>query len=434
MRIGAGIPLPQQPAAPILTQPATRGTSLTLLNPNLRTGYVHQYSLNIQRELLRNTVVDIGYVGTRGVKLFMDRNLNQPRIYGDFLQAFREIQAFQVNGAPVSAGNTLVRIFGSPTNAMSRIGATSFQQGLVNPAADALDRNNFQSYGAAGVPDFYLRNFPQFNLVTYGTNDGRSYYDSLQASVRRQAGALRMNLNYTFSKSIDNVSADGNGFSATALNVPIDSFNLKLNRARGDFDRPHSFNASFIYTLPIGRNHWLAGNAPRWVDTLIGGWDVGSLMVWQSGATFTVVSGRQTAATTVSTWANYTGDRKIGSVMRKGNGVFFFTPEEIARFSYPAAGEIGNSGRNAFRGPRYFNTDMSLVKHFKISERHQVTFRAEAYNLPNHVNFQFPGGSSNTLALNYPGANLVNSASFGKIGQTLANNPRIFQMALRYDF
>lgn len=113
--------------------------------------------------------------------------------------------------------------------------------------------------------------------------------------------------------------------------------------------------------------------------------------------------------------------------------MFYFTPEEIARFSYPAAGEIGNSGRNAFRGPRYFNTDMSLVKRFKITERHVVSFRAEAYDLFNNVNFRFPGASSTNLALNYPGANLVNAASFGKIGGTIGN-PRIFQMALRYDF
>ncbi|MBI3697901.1 MAG: TonB-dependent receptor, partial [Acidobacteria bacterium] len=416
VRLSDGIPLPQQPGAPVLTLPATRSTSITLFRPNLRTGYVHHLSLNIQKELLRNTVFDIGYVGTRGVKLFTDLNMNQSRIYGDFLQSFKEIQAFQASGAISSANNSLVRMFGSAASVVSAIGASTFQQGSVASAADTVDRNNYQRYAAAGISPFYLRNFPQYNQVVLGGNDGQSYYHSLQVSVRRVVGALRLNANYTYSHSIDNTSVDGNGFTQ-----PIDNFNFRLNRARGDYDRPHSFNSSVIYTLPIGRGHRFAGNVPRWVDTLVGGWDIGSLLIWQTGGVFTVTSGRQTGPATVNTWANYTGDRNIGSVDRRGNGVFFLSPDQISRFSFPGAGEIGTGGRNAFRGPRFFNTDLSLVKSFRFTERHRVTYRAEAYNLLNNVNFGLPGAS------------LVTPASFGKISGTI-NAARIFQMALRYDF
>ncbi|MEK7409437.1 MAG: TonB-dependent receptor [Acidobacteriota bacterium] len=415
-RVSDGIPLPERPAAPVLRLPATRSTTVALFVPNLRTGYVQHYSLTVQREIFRNTVLEAGYVGTHGAKMFMDLNLNQPRIYEDFLAAFRELQAFRLRGTPVPASNTLVRIFGSAASAISTIGASVIDQGVAGSAADTVDRTYYARYTTAGVSDFYLRNFPQFNQVIIGVNDGRSYYDSLQLSLRRQAGALKFNANYTFSKSMDNISVDGNGFSS-----PIDNYNVRLNRARGDADIPHTFTSSLIYTLPIGKGRRLAGDAPRWADLALGGWDIGLLNIWQSGGVITYSSGRATGPTTTNTSVNYTGDRNIGQVMRKGDGVYLLTPEEIGRFSFPNAGEIGAGGRNAFRGPRYFIVDMSLVKKFKITEQHAVSLRAEAYNLFNNVNFGDPG------------TNFVTTASFGKISGTVGS-ARIFQMALRYDF
>ena len=417
LRVSDGIPLPQQPVAPVLRPPATRSSATVgLFAPDLRTGYVQQYSLTLQHEVFRNTVIEAGYVAMRGLKLFMEVDLNQPRIYEDFLTAFRELQLFRATGVPGSASNTLVRMFGSAASAIAAVGASNLDLGAVGAAADSLDRTNYAFYSRAGVSDFYLRNFPQFGRVIVGTNDGRSYYDSLQLSLRRRAGALRFVANYTFSKSIDNISVDGNPFTS-----PIDNFNLRLNRARGDYDIPHAFNSSFIYTLPIGKGHRFAGSAPPWVDSAVGGWDVGLLAMWQTGRVLTYSSGRATGPGTVNTWANYSGDRNIGSVMRRGDGVYWLTPDEIGRFSYPSAGEIGTSGRNAFRGPRFFNVDMSLVKKFPITERYAVSFRAEAYNLFNNSNFAAPNG------------NLATPASFGKISSTVGN-PRILQMALRLDF
>ncbi|HLH16390.1 MAG TPA: hypothetical protein VKX45_04185, partial [Bryobacteraceae bacterium] len=103
-------------------------------------------------------------------------------------------------------------------------------------------------------------------------------------------------------------------------------------------------------------------------------------------------------------------------------GVYYFTPAEIANFSEPAAGFIGSSGRNTFRGPGFFNIDASLVKRFELAERKYVTFRAEAYNLINHPDFANP-------SVNFGGV----AATFGKIS-SVVNNPRIMQLALRLDF
>jgi hypothetical protein len=143
--------------------------------------------------------------------------------------------------------------------------------------------------------------------------------------------------------------------------------------------------------------------------------------MWQSGRVLTYFSGRATGPTTNSSYVNYAGDRNVGRVMRKGDGVYWLTPEEIGRFSHPVAGQIGTGGRNAFRGPRFFDVDMSLVKKFKITERYAISFRAEAYNLFNNANFGAPN------------ANLMTPTTFGKLPAPVGS-ARIFQLALRYDF
>jgi hypothetical protein len=414
----SSLTFPTAPSAPILTVAPNRTNALVLFHPNFRTPYVHQFNLTVQHEVFRNTVAEIGYVGNRGVKLLTDVNYNQRRIYGDFLQAFKEIEAFRANGTPVPATNSLVRMFGSAQNALNTLGASNFQIGAVGTVAQTVDVNNFSRYATAGLSDYYVRNFPQFDILPVATNDGRSYYNSMQASLRRQTGSLRFAVNYTLSKTIDNVSVDGSGFTR-----PIDSFNLILNRGRSDTDRPHTFNWSASYILPFGKGRKFGSNWGGFTDSLLGGWEVGVLGLWTSGPTFTVGSTRQTAAADTNTWANFNGsDRNIGSPQRVGNGVIFWSPAEIAQFSFPGAGEIGTSGRNTFRGPRYFNSDVSLVKRFKLPwEGHTVTFRAEAYNVFNNVNF------------NTPNTTLTDATNFGRIN-TLVGNSRIMQGALRYDF
>jgi hypothetical protein len=303
---------------------------------------------------------------------------------------------------------------------VTSIGATTFSQGLLNAAANTLDRSNFNRYAANGISNYYLRNYPQWNTLFLGTNHGKSWYDSLQLSVRRNVGSLRVFGNYTWSKNLDNISVDGNGTGAS--NTP-DNFNLNQNRARSDVDRGHAFNASGVYTLPIGRGKALGGDMPGWANTLIGGWDISGLLIWQSGSVFTVSSQRATGPSTAATWANYSGDRNIGSLDRRGNGVFYFDPSLVSQFTFPNAGEFGSSGRNAFRGPRFFNIDLAVVKEFKMpfGEAHRVTFRAEFYNALNNPNFANPG------------VNITQAATFGRIS-AMVGGARIAQMALRYDF
>jgi hypothetical protein len=426
VRIGTAPPLPVQPAAPVLTLPDTRSfATADIVNPNLTNGYVQQWNINIQRQIAKNTILDVGYVANRGVKLFYEVNLNQSHIFNNgFLTAFNQLAANVNTPSAVPASNTIVGIFGSASAAISSIGASNLTNGAVGTAAATIDQSFYTKYAGAGLSEYYLRNFPQFQSLLYGNNDGRSEYNSLQVRLQRQIGALRLTANYTWSKSIDNdqstaTGGEGNGFAA-----PLDSFNESLVRGRSNFDIPQAFTSTGLYTLPIGRGKAFGTNMAPWLDTLIGGWNVGELWIWESGSPFTASSGFATGAGTGATFANFSGSRNTDGITTSplGPGVYYFTPTEIANFSEPVAGTYGTSGRNTFRGPRFFNVDSSLVKRFVIKEKKTLTFRAEAYNLFNNVDFANP---SVTLS--------GSQVAFGRISGVV-NNPRILQLALRFDF
>ena len=391
-----------------------------------------QTNFTLQHEILRNTVIEAGFVSNRAIKQVLDQNINQTRIYDGFLGDFNELRAFQSSAVPTSPDNTLVRIFGTPAAAITGIGATPVRQGSVGAAANTIDTSNYTRY-AAGVSQFYLRNFPQFTNVILTTNAGRTYYDSLQLSLRRQVGSLKGAINYTFSKTIDNVSTDGGG-----NNGPLDNYNLRLNRTVSDIHRPHTFNWSASYSIPFGKGKLIGGNMPGWLDRIAAGWEIGSLGIITSGQPLSISSGIYTGpnvtdfgplGSNIGSLANHSGtDRSIGKIERYAGGVRFFTPEQAALFSVPAPGIIGNAGRNTFTGPGFFNTDVSIVKRFRIyGERTFLTFRAEGYNLLNTVNFIAP-----SLNLQTPQTFGVISAT--PVGASNQSGARILQFALRLDF
>jgi hypothetical protein len=422
LRIADGLAAPGQPAAPVLTLPNTRSvTSISAFNPNLRTGYVQMWGLNIQRQITKDTMIQVGYLGNHSIKMYLNQDLDQMHKNPTALAAFNELATNYNNNtlANVSPNNVFVKILGSASNAVSTLSSSNLQTAQYNNAMTNLERSTGQvaKYQAAGVSEYFLRNYPQFVQLEYGTNGGLATYHSFQFSIRHKTKSYNISANYTFSKSLDNISVEGNGTSDT-----IDAFNLGLNKARSDFDRPQVFNLQGLYTLPIGTGHAFGGNMPKWANALVGGWDIGGLMIWESGGVMTANSNRYTSLSYLAqSWDNYTGSRNIGSVVRKGDGVYFIDPSLISNFTYPVAGDIGNAGRNTFRGPRFFNVDASLVKSFAITEKKRVIFRAEAYNLFNNVDFSNP-----SLDIGAP-------STFGKIS-TVNNNPRLLQAALRFNW
>ncbi len=411
LRLSDGVPSASPPGTPVLTLPSTRSTSAAVFLQDLETGYVRHFNLSIQREVVRDTFLEVGYAGQRGRSLFMNADLNQLKIDGGFLQAFKEIQNFRAGGTPVSSTNALVKMFGSVGAAVRAMGGSALDQGLAGSAADTVDRLFYGNYASASVSDFYLRNFPQYDRFVVGTNDGRSSYDSLQVSARRISGPLKVYAHYTWSKSLDNVP----GGNCAACALPIDSFVPEANRAPSDTDRPRVFNSWLLYMLP--RPEADANVFKR----MISGWTVGVLSVWENGERFSVSSGLETARAGIASRADYAGSNKAGALIRASDGVYWFSADDLGNFSLPAAGQVGSSGRNAFIGPNYFNFDMSLVKSFAVRGRSRVSVRAEVYNVLNHTNFGVPG------------SNLSELTSFGRFS-SVRGYPRQIQAAVRFDF
>ena len=409
VRLSDGINPPPAPATITLQPPATRATAVTIIRPGLRTPYFQQFSLSVQRELAQHVVLDVSYVGGRGVKLLQTLNLNQVKVWGDFIQAFKEVEAFRATGAAVPATNTLVKLFGSPAAALTSLGATNFQTGAVGAVASTLDTSFNTRYAAAGVSPYYIRTYPQFSNLNVATNDGRSYYNSLQVSARVTLSKLTSLIAWTWAKNIDTFN-EGSG--------AYDSFNVRQGRGIADQSVPNQVTATNVYTLPIGRNERFLGDIPKWLNTAVGGWDIATVLLFQQGYPFSLGSGIRT--TGVAGWLDYAGSRKDGNAVKRGDGVYYFTPEEIAKFSFPGAGLFGNTGRNNFLGPNLLQVDLAVVKRFPITERHRVTFRAEASNVANHAIFNLTN-----LSLQTP-------ATFGKI--TSARNGRSIILFLRYDF
>jgi hypothetical protein len=414
VRLSDGIPLPVQPAVPVSQPPASRSTSVAVLDAKLRAPRVDHFSLKLEKPLF-GAILEAGYVATRGKDLFQYLNLNQTRTDGDFLNAFKQLQDYRANGTPVPSSNTLVQIFGSPLAAFNALGGSNFDSEQAGIAADTLDRDYYGNYAAAGVSDFYLRNFPQFDRFLYGTNSAESWFDSLQIGVRKSTYNYDLRAYYTWSKSLDTISA---GCATCAR--PTDSFNPTQDKAPSDFARTHVLSVAWNYKLPFLRDRYSDIDVPKWADLVFGGWELGSLWIWESGAPFSVNSGLQNRYAGVYSLANLDGSRNLGQISNVGNTTYWFRPEQVPLFSSPEAGEIANSGRNSFTGPRYFNLDALLRKNFWVGEKTSVQFRFEVYNLLNNTRFANP---NNDLYDRY----------FGVVTST-NGNPRRLQMALKLQF
>jgi len=414
VRASDGIPLPGQPGKPVLILPTTRSTTAAIFDPKQRDARIQQYALTLQREVYRNIVAEASYVGMRGNRLFQYANLNQLKIGSDFLPAFKEIQAFRSNHTPVPSSNTLVRVFGSVDGVVNALGGANIDHGEAGTAADIMDTIYYGRYPAGGLNSYYLRDFPQFEKLLMGTNRGQSYYDSVQLRLSRHTGAMNVEAGYTFSKSLDTISGDGGAYEA-----PIDSTALSLNKARSDADRTHVVNAAFTYNLAPAWNTWLR-DQPRWVAELVSGWQFGALALYESGLPFTVSSGRRTTGSDANSWADYTGDRNLGQVIRSNYGVYYYYLDQVQSFTTPGAGEAGTSGRNTFRGPRYFNLDVSVVKQFRVNDTKHVYLRVDFYNFFNTTHFGMPDLD-------------LSSISFSRITSTIGT-PRKVQIGLRLSF
>jgi Carboxypeptidase regulatory-like domain/TonB dependent receptor len=366
--------------------------------------YVYNYFFGVQHEIMPKTVLEVNFVGTTGHKLFRAEDVNR------------------LPGTLLPAGATLV----------NNVGATET--------------------GFGGRPN------PNYGRLRVWENVVNSNYNSLQASLRRQMSrSLLINVNYTYSHSIDNGSTWHSG--ATTANgaaggegFTTDPTNPQFDRGNSIYDIRHRLVINHVWQLP-------GQNTTGFLGEVIGGWSLNGIWSFQTGAHWQPFRGglpdldgtSATGGCTVSDVTNGTcvnggGDYLLthGRNERPNSSMASFQPSRaewangwnsnpatggsfsgIPTFSAPCLGCLGNLGRNTFVGPGYWESDMTLAKNFKVTEKVGLKFEAAAFNLFNRANF--------VLATAGAGAhNDLRSGIFGKAAGTLG--ARVMQAGLKLSF
>ncbi len=247
------------------------------------------------------------------------------------------------------------------------------------------------------------RVYPEFGRVSRTDSGANSNFHSLQWNLeKRFASGYSILTNYTWSRTIDDVNN-------------INPFNRRAYRGLAVEDVEHNFKLSNIWDLP--RMKVDSGAAKR----LLHGWQVNAIVIWQSGFPFSVGSGRDNSFTGVNgDLADFLGGRAALSGSRSRNDQLFRW-FDTTLFTANAIGTSGNSGRGIIRGPKFFNSDVGLLKDTPITERMGLQFRVEFFNIFNNPNFRLPNSNAS-------------SAQFGRVTAVVDDNQRILQLALKLSF
>ena len=245
------------------------------------------------------------------------------------------------------------------------------------------------------------RIYKDFGRIDQDESTHNSNYNALQFTVeRRFAHGLSVLSNYTWSKGL-------NDFGWT------NPFDRRVDHGLSDDDIAHYFKFSGIWELP---NAKVAGIPHH----ILNGWELTSNVNWRGGFPFSVFSGIDNSFSggRNRTRADFLGgNAQLGSGRPHGELIEEFF--DTSKFVLNAFGTFGNSGKNILRGPRFFNTDLGLLRTMKVTEHTSIQFRAEFFNIFNNVNFGAPNSR-------------VSAGSFGRI--TSAFGPRILQFALKLKF
>ena len=354
------------------------------------------WNLTLQRDLGRNWVFEIGYVGNHTIHL-------------------RETST-NVQAKLATSANP---IFVTGTDGVT-------YQISQSTAANAVARSNLQGVNGYGGMQIFA-------------NDAYSHYNSLQTSLSRRWGAGYFQAAYTFSKALDATSTGNTAFN-TAFN---DESSISNSYGLADFDRTHRFTVSYRYDLPF------FAHASGLSHKLLGDWAISGITTAQSGQPFSVIdSGAGSAyianglafgtlGATLAPGATIGSANTSGSIEQRLDNYLninnfahapFADPTVAAQCSVAATPgpecttAFGNLRRNVYRGPFQQNWDFSLIKNFVIGERQQVRFQTDFFNIWNHPNFANPAATD-----------IENPGAFGKIVSTVGN-PRLIQFSLRYGF
>ena len=370
--------------------------NLYSLDPHLVTPYTQQWHLGLEYQLPADTVLEVSYGGSRGLKLFAFYNGNQTIPTANAADATAPRRPAN-NAAPGAPGPCTLA---TPDN--------------CNPALDTT-------------------------IGTFRSNT-QSNYNSLQVRLeKRYSHGLQYEAAYTFAHALDNAS------SASLGSVNNGDFQDQrfpnANYSNADFDVRHRFVFSYIYDLPFGRGRMFGKDASGFLNQVLGN--------WQMSGVFSAATGNYYTATDIVSVANSDCGGTVGFNCARPNlvgnpnakpcvpGTLFNT---CAFADNNVQGTFGNAGRNIIVGPGYKVWDTSLMKQIPIREQMQLEFRAEFFNILNHVNYlfgQFGAISAEPTPLELDPNNIntpdnPNASSFGHPLATRA--PRQIQFALKFYF
>ena len=310
-----------------------------------------------------------------------------------------------------------------------------------NPGPEAGFRGNEASalFVLDAVPGYLTPNNelyryfdPQYSSLYVWSSMGTSSYNGLQFALHQQeTHSVQFDVYYTFSKSIDLGSdAERTGANSSGLggffSQIINVYNPKGNRGPSDYDVRHSVSVNSIGALPFGHGKLVGGNDNKFTDFFIGGWNVTGLMHWTSGLPFSSIDGLGWN----TDWADQSWNLATAAIRSGGHqhdslgqpNAFKNQNDAINDVRPPYASETGE--RNFYRGDGYFSIDNGVSKNFAITERQQVKFAAEAFNVTNSVRFD-PASISNDP--------YFGPQTYGQYTALLTQGRRM-QFSLRYSF
>ena len=239
------------------------------------------------------------------------------------------------------------------------------------------------------------------------------YHGLILRGEKRYSHGLVFSGNYTFSKSLDTNGGSLSNFSDQSNGAPQFSGNIAAEKGRSSFDARHRFVFNAVYDLPFGRGKAYLNNYSGFAEKVVGGWQLNTIIVMQSGRPVTATIPFDQSNTGANTdRPNLIGNPNSGP--RTPNQWF-----NVGAFQLQPFGTFGNAGRGIINGPTYKTVDLGIAKITPVNERLGVEFRAEFFNLFNHTNFDLPDRQFKT-----PG--------FGQIFS--ANDPREIQFALKLRF
>jgi hypothetical protein len=409
------------------------------LQPNLRSQYAAQYNFNIQRELTRNMVLQMGYVGSQGHRLLATHDLNygnaqtctdmekislryatfNPTLSSTFsCGPFYADNSFQIPANSIPAGMSIHLPYGSvpvvygPINpAITLVGLRRYSSPFCQPTTGA-------GCPPAGAPPVFSSIFAQDTIAN-------SSYNSFQTSLeKRFSKGLQFLAAYTWSKSMD----DASSFENT-----LDPLCFRCSRALSLFNAPQRFVLSYYWELPVPEKHGLVGKA-------VNGWGMSGIFSFQSGFPIRITSSSDLELENSQDF-EYPGEpdllgkfttqnpRRSGCAFGTGptaaGGAQACTPVanqffDPNAFAPQALGTIGNSPRSICCGPGINNADLAVLKTTRITEHKELQFRAEFFNAFNHAQFYVPDG------------NITDGPTFGEVAKV--RDPRLVQFALKVVF